>query len=412
MTMMKWSIIIGLWTTSVVVTQDKLISLSFGEIVDYSEKHSLIIKNIKEELALTNAEKNIDLQWSNPTFNMSKETVNSESEAIFTLNKEFEFPWIRKKRRNYWTYSLAVSEYKMQDQILYFESTLKKGYCEIKLLETQSEHLSTIRQTIENLANSAQNQFQEGAISGIEINLIQIVLEQIKITHQTLERNLNSTKNNWKIMMGIDDQIEVTFSSPIQFQPIEISSEEEYLSNLQNSNRYKYRLQKTKALQEKIKLEQTRIIPHFGLFGGVKTLDGSQGLTAGISIPIPIFNRNKAIIKKQTSLHRIAVNELDQFEQQYKIEIRLMLNTILELDGVLKELSEFDNNVRTTLANIFSAYEEGWLSLSGLLNAIQIHNEGIQQYYTQMNLYYKTIFELEALTGETLITFLFTGVEK
>lgn len=357
MTMMKWSIICGLWTTSLVVAQDKSINLSFDEIVEYSEKNSLTIKNFKEELALTNAEKNIDLQWSNPTFNVSNETVNNESENSFTLNKEFEFPWIRKKRQNIWTYFLAASENKMDAQILDFESTIKKGYCEIKLLEEQRGHLATLRQTIENLANSAQNQFQEGAISGIEINLIQIVLEQIKITHQTVERNLKSTKYNWKIMMGIDEQFEVTLSTPIQYRSVEISSEEEYLSNLQKSKRYNYRLQKTKALQEKIKLEQTRIVPHFGLFGGIKTLDGSQGLTAGVSIPIPFLNRNKANVIKQTSLHRIAVNELDQFERQYKIEIRLMLNTIRELDGFLKELLGDVSNAPNIMTSILSAYE-------------------------------------------------------
>ena len=44
------------------------------------------------------------------------------------------------------------------------------------------------------------------------------------------------------------------------------------------------------------------------------------------------------------------------------------------------------------------------MSLMELLNAIQIHDNGIQQYFSQLTDYYRSLFELEALTGQILVT--------
>jgi len=77
-----------------------------------------------------------------------------------------------------------------------------------------------------------------------------------------------------------------------------------------------------------------------------------------------------------------------------------------------QNLPENLNNDSTTISSLISAYEEGWMSLTEMLNAIQIHSNGKQQYYEQLILYYKNIFQLEAITGESLVTFAPKGENK
>ena len=49
--------------------------------------------------------------------------------------------------------------------------------------------------------------------------------------------------------------------------------------------------------------------------------------------------------------------------------------------------------------------QEGWISLHELLNAIQIEVTGLADYYSQLSGYYSDLFELEAITGRTLVEF-------
>ena len=61
------------------------------------------------------------------------------------------------------------------------------------------------------------------------------------------------------------------------------------------------------------------------------------------------------------------------------------------------------NDAPDMIASALVSYQEGWMSLMELQNAIQIHDNGIQQYFSQLTDYYRSLFELEALTGQILV---------
>ena len=64
----------------------------------------------------------------------------------------------------------------------------------------------------------------------------------------------------------------------------------------------------------------------------------------------------------------------------------------------------FDEDMES-LNDLLYSYEEGWLTLNELLNAVQIEVAGLTDYYEHMIRYYRNVFELEAITGSTLVTF-------
>ena len=412
MTLFKRSIIFGLSILWSAVSQNETVTLSFDELTEYSMEQSLSIQMIKEEFELVKTEMDIDLQWTNPTFNYSQEFVNEEFEYYFTLNKQIEFPWIVAQRRKSWNAYIKAADYKMNEQIREFNSELKNGYCEIKLLEIQLSHLEKFKDAIVNLSDVANSQFQEGNISGIEQHLIQMSLINITVNMQNIERKLESVKSQWKIKMGMNVSAELKLSSRIIFQPIVLETVDQYLSMSSNSPGYLKRKMMKDAIQNRIKLEKKQFIPHFSVFGGPKQIDGNQGYITGISIPIPVLNRNKAGIQKQKIDYQLAVNKLERFDQYHKSKVKSLVIAIHNLADWHQNLPENLNNDSTTISSLISAYEEGWMSLTEMLNAIQIHSNGKQQYYEQLILYYKNIFQLEAITGESLVAFAPKGENK
>ena len=120
---------------------------------------------------------------------------------------------------------------------------------------------------------------------------------------------------------------------------------------------------------------------------------------------MPILNRNKAVIQKQQIQLEIASSEFELHRQNLQGQINTLVKTIKNLNTWLAKVETHMDQDQNITVGLVAAYQEGWMSLSEILNAVQIHADGDQQYYKQLIVYYRDIFHLEAITGKTLVTF-------
>jgi hypothetical protein len=57
------------------------------------------------------------------------------------------------------------------------------------------------------------------------------------------------------------------------------------------------------------------------------------------------------------------------------------------------------------MESIQTSYQEGWMTLTEMLNAIELQTDGIQAFYKQLTDYYRSLFQLEAIIGKILVNF-------
>ena len=159
-------------------SQSDTINISFGEIKEFIDTYSPIVKMINRSYDLTEAERKLDLKWTNPTIDYSQEViqnnVSNEKEQFLVFSKQFEMPWLHLTRRQSWQYFIASADYQKKDNYNNFISDIKSGYIQIKLIEDQINRLEEFRQVIENVEKIAQHQMEEGAISGLNFQLIRM----------------------------------------------------------------------------------------------------------------------------------------------------------------------------------------------------------------------------------------------
>ena len=86
-------------------------------------------------------------------------------------------------------------------------------------------------------------------------------------------------------------------------------------------------------------------------------------------------------------------------------ESEALLQSIAEVQQTLSIGTERIEESLPAMKNLLYAYQEGWLTLDALLNAVQIEATGLQEYYEQLIAYYADIFRLEAITGARIVTF-------
>ncbi len=400
-----WSICFGLMIISPDILKGETVTIKFEGLVEFAIRQSSTIQIIKRTYKLTETDRNMDLQWTNPEFNYSQEDAAGQMEQYLTLSKQIEMPWVYASRQRSWDAQLDSAEYKKEDRIMRFLSDLKSGYIKLKLLGTQLEHMNRLKDIIVNVSDVARNQLKEGTLSGTDQHLIQMTLININARLQAIKRTTRRLESRWKADMGIDASARLQLFTEINFQPVEIDALDNYLAFIPNTPGYQQRKLIKTAIQNKIQMERRRLIPHLNLFGGYKKLESDQdGYLAGISIPLPVFNRNQpAIQKKQVEL-KIANSKLKQYQQILRGQIETLVSTCHSLEMSLK-MAERHFNKKDMIESILISYQEGWMSLTEMLNVIQIKTDGIQAFYKQLVNYYQSLFQLEAITGQTLVNF-------
>ncbi|MCH8010346.1 MAG: TolC family protein [Candidatus Marinimicrobia bacterium] len=399
------SMFFGLLMISTAVSQNETVSITFDKLIEFATRQSTSIQIMERTYSLTKTEQNIDLQWANPDFNYSQEFVDTQLEHYLTLNKQIEMPWVYSERQRSWDAQLESAGYKKEEQIRRFISDLKSGYIELKLLGTQLEHLAQLKDAILEVSGVARDQFKEGTLSGVEQHLIQMTLVNINARLQETKRTTQLVRSRWKANMGISVSVDLLLSTDIYFQPVALQTMDHYLSLIPNAPGLQQREMMKLAIRSRIQMERKRFIPHFSLFGGSKRVEGNQGYVAGISIPLPLLNRNRAVIQKQQIELEIADSEFERYRQNLRGQIETLVMTIGSLKAWLENVEIHIDDDQDIIVSLMAAYQEGWMSLMEILNAIQIHADGDQQYYKQLIVYYRNIFQLEAIMGQTLVTF-------
>jgi hypothetical protein len=83
----------------------------------------------------------------------------------------------------------------------------------------------------------------------------------------------------------------------------------------------------------------------------------------------------------------------------------MLLPTIQALGASLEMAETQLSKNKDMMGSIQTSYQEGWMTLTEMLNAIELHADGIQAFYKQLTDYYRSLFQLEAIIGKTLVNF-------
>jgi outer membrane protein TolC len=384
--------------------------ISFGELNRFAIMRSPEIRIIEENYNLNKIESKMDLQLSNPEINYSQEYVKSlsakQQDDFLILNKQLELPWIYLLRRQSWNFMLKVFEYQKEEKIRNFIGEIKTGYIQIKILEEQVEHLKLLKQIITEMTETVQSQRKEGAISGVNQQLIQMALFNLSSSLLKVEQKKLSLEMEWKSRLGIEETQKIELISEIYFKPIVIDSVEYYKIKLANIPGFQRREKMVEALKRQIYMERLSIISNLNLFYGYKqTFPDFKGYTFGLSLAVPIFNRNQLQVQKNQSELNLTKSELAFYSLQVERQIKTKLKTIQDYLLLLENISPQFNSIQDLIEKTIFSYKEGWISLNEALNGIQIYSETIQQYYDRLADYYQNIFELEVIMDKQFVTF-------
>ncbi|MFA5804539.1 MAG: TolC family protein [Melioribacteraceae bacterium] len=273
----------------------------------------------------------------------------------------------------------------------------------------QIHHLIKLQQKFiqinEEILKTISERVKAGRTSPAEESKVKVALINSQIELQRLQRNYSSAQTRLNSLLGTTgknlvpstDLFEKLFTPP---------NKEVILGDFENIPSIKNLNNETNFRKAALELEKSQAVPDLTASLGVRYLNElkTNSFVAGLSIPLPIFNRNQGNIQAA----EVKIQQMDDIINARKLSVIASLNTSFN-----NLLSAYNNAVQlreNILPESEKAYEitrhgylQGRFAFIDLLDAQRTLFETQTQYLFELSGYYKSLIETENITGKSFL---------
>lgn len=260
-----------------------------------------------------------------------------------------------------------ISEWEFKDVMRNLKYQLRKDFYTIdQLLQTRQLYAQELAQ-IEKLLDGMKEQFKTGNIAQkdlLRIQALKIATEQESAEN---DKNLFDAQADLKTLLQIRDDVTIVpIVSPHPSEPFLRSVEE--LAGIARANNPAYQLQQMQLQYEKQNLsyQKALAVPDVTLSPGYDQnsnyIKNYTGL--GISLPLPVFNRNQGNIKNAQWLVKEQESNADAAGVRLDNDVRSAYHkwrSVLQL--ATTDHSDFQTSYGKLYANIIESYKQRQIGL-------------------------------------------------
>ncbi len=381
-------------------------AIHFGELESHISTRSPRAHILAQELEKLRAGRDDALQWSNPEIAYDHEDAGSDREWQLTLHKSFTMPLSHGKRRAGWAGRILSAELQVEQEQANLLADLKSGYVRLRLLNAFLSRLAQLEYIIKNAAATTENRYNEGELSGIERDLLQLLGFSLSSNRLKAAQERGDVESSWRAEMGIQEGDHADLVTTIGYEAVDLPASAELVRLLDERPGVRSRAILRDALLKQADAAKPSLLPGIDLFAGYKRIEPeSDGWVAGAMLSLPVFDRKGGASREREAEALIAGSELLFYRNHAAREIDALVQLVKEAEQTLGTIADHMETKPPVMANLLYSYQEGQITLDTFLNAIQIEVTGYTDYYDLLSTYYSNIFRLEAITGSEIVSF-------
>ena len=286
--------------------------------------------------------------------------------------------------------------------------SVKIAFYELLLVQEKLKLAKEIVQHNEQLRDIAQTRFETGDISVTQANLANIHLQSALREAVTLESKLQLAQLSLNGLMGIPlETARIAVgglrekASPDRLQKLTLDAlKTQAVAHRKDLKSLQLNAQLTES---ELRLAKAANIPDLRVGALAERSVGERRFGVKFSIPLPLFNRNRAEINATKAQQQVDTIQINNAEKQI---VREVMAAFLSLSTTQKMLTFYEGDslklLNENLKLTRTAYE---LGETELLEVILMENEFIKTrfaYLDALAAYHKALAELEAAVGTTL----------
>ena len=307
-------------------------------------------------------------------------------------------------------YDLAKSE--LQNTVSKTVLDVQKAFYGVLLAKAVLDITNSSFVNAEDNFKDVKALYAEGMVSEFDMLQAEVQVENIRPVVLRMENILQSSKDGFKIILGIDQSEDVDVSGEIVLQPLDLVDENELIQEAMKSNYNIKTLDLKKQVDEAfIQIDVSRYWPTLAGFANYSYAGSSDAWnyqnysysTIGLSLAINLWegNRTKNKVEQSTLTYKQTEEQLLQLKDYTTLEVK---SKVQELNRVksLVEVQERTVQLAERAYDIAKVrYQEGAGSQLELRNADQELRNARLNRVQAIHSYLVTKYELDQLLGRT-----------
>jgi cobalt-zinc-cadmium efflux system outer membrane protein len=299
--------------------------------------------------------------------------------------------------------TVSVSEARLMEVLRRQLFDVKRTYYESVLARVLLDIEQENRDNFEGLVKFNTVRFEEGYIA--EGDLLKVRLERTKFDFAVANAELALRRTKIRLLELIGERdferaLRVETSNRLQVPSVDLNLAQLKETALVNRPEVKVAEAQLALAGVSIKLERSEAKGEVTPYVGYKRVGVDNTVLAGVTVPLPIGNRNQSGIARaeaeqkvsETNLNLVRNRTLAEVEAAYRAYETAREQVRAYEAGLLKQADE-SREIQ------LGAYQEGATELITLIEAQKTRTEVRANYYRAIFDYYTTIFQLELATG-------------
>lgn len=299
--------------------------------------------------------------------------------------------------------TVSVSEARLTEVLRRQLFELKRTYYESVLARVLLEIEKENRDNFEGLVKFNTVRFEEGYIA--EGDLIKVRLERTKFDFAVANAELALRRAKIRLLeltgeRDFERAVRVEISNRLQVPAVDLKLMQLKETALVNRPEIKVAEAELALAGVSIKLERSRAKGEVTPYVGYKRVGVDNTVLAGVTVPLPMGNRNQSGIARAEAEQRVSETNLSLVRNR----------TLAEVEAAYGAYETAREQVRAYEAGLLKqadesreiqlgAYQEGATELITLIEAQKTRTEVRANYYRAIFDYYTSIFQLELATG-------------
>ncbi|HEX8749496.1 MAG TPA: TolC family protein, partial [Nitrospira sp.] len=298
-------------------------------------------------------------------------------------------------------------EAQFEDAIRQLGFALKESYFRV---QRQRGHLSIDQQALSILVKLLQPSPDKGKRFASELERIRLGLLTVNTEAEVLRdlQNVEDAAGDLRVMLNLLPDVELDLETPLIYRSLDLNLGQ--LMAYASENRPDIRALRLVRDRRKTELQLARVIPYPNVTAqlgyavqGPHGPDNQQQWAFGLSVPLPVFDRNQGGIVEAEVAAKVAQTEIDKALLQIQNEVSVAYRKVLHA----KKLVDVTTGAIDRATTVFHAAQEGYakneIGILDLENARRSYGDTEISHLDALFGYYDNLLLLERSTGRNIM---------
>lgn len=340
--------------------------------------------------------------------------INGQEFGI-RLDQEIETAGRRRLRVEAATTAVSAATLTARDYLRQLELAVRRAYLHLGLAQANAEVARASLLEIDRALTVSRERVKVGEAARSEISRLEV--ERLRFAEDAFAADLalRNARATLLTLLGAADLSQTLVAADALFPPVAAASGAGLpstiaLDSIQTDSPTIARPDLLAAREERARaatetrLQRALRTPNITMGGGYKRDFGTNGVLFGVTLPLPLWNRNQGAVARALAEERIAESRVAATELDVRLDVQHAINAVetsrARADYIEQQVLASARESRDVVSE---SYRLGAADLIDFLDAQRAFRDTLRSYYSALFEYRMSLFELQAARGATTI---------